>query len=203
MMPMSLTAYAKRRGVSPVAVSKAVARGRLSASVGRNDRDQPVILDPELADREWEANTRQRVDHAASEPAPRRRGDPIQPAEPGSGERVEPAADLPRARRVDLPDGVPHYLVSQAVRAQAAARREIAAADREELELARERGHLVDAAELKADFAAHISAAKSRLLSLPSSIAQEMPDLAERVVPVVDRVVREALEELAADGRRE
>lgn len=66
--PMSLRAYAKRRGVSPEAVSKAITAGRLEKSVTRIG-GQPKISDPELADREWAAATQQRVDQAA--PAPR------------------------------------------------------------------------------------------------------------------------------------
>jgi hypothetical protein len=54
---MTLTAYAARRGVSKMAVVKAVKVGRLQECVGRNERGQPFIADPDLADREWDANT--------------------------------------------------------------------------------------------------------------------------------------------------
>jgi phage terminase Nu1 subunit (DNA packaging protein) len=54
---MSLRAYATRRGVSSEAVSKAISAGRLRDSVERV-RGIPKIADPELADREWEENTR-------------------------------------------------------------------------------------------------------------------------------------------------
>jgi hypothetical protein len=40
---MSLTAYAARRGVSPKAVSKAVAAGRLDKSVVRDEHGAPKI----------------------------------------------------------------------------------------------------------------------------------------------------------------
>ncbi len=58
---MTLSAYAKHRGVTPKAVSKAVAEGRLLASVVRVD-GAPRILDAALADREWEQNSRERRD---------------------------------------------------------------------------------------------------------------------------------------------
>jgi hypothetical protein len=58
---MSLTQYAKRRGVSTRAVSKAVATGRLRESVIRVD-GAPKIADVELADIEWFENTRPRTD---------------------------------------------------------------------------------------------------------------------------------------------
>lgn len=54
--PLSLRAYARRRGCSAEAVSKAITAGRLTGSVIRVD-GQPKIRDPELADREWEAST--------------------------------------------------------------------------------------------------------------------------------------------------
>ena len=54
---MTLTAYAERRGVSQPTVSRAVQSGRLSASVVRGPNGDPIIVDPELADQEWEANT--------------------------------------------------------------------------------------------------------------------------------------------------
>lgn len=47
---MSYRAYARHRGVSPEAVSKAVETGRIT--VNANGK-----LDPKKADREWEANT--------------------------------------------------------------------------------------------------------------------------------------------------
>jgi phage terminase Nu1 subunit (DNA packaging protein) len=64
---MSLRAYAKLRGVSPEAVSKAITTGRLSKSVA-TVAGKPKIADPELADREWSANTQQRVDQPAAAP---------------------------------------------------------------------------------------------------------------------------------------
>jgi hypothetical protein len=56
--PLSLRAYARRRGCSAEAVSKAITTGRLSRSVVRVD-GQPKIADPDLADREWAEATDQ------------------------------------------------------------------------------------------------------------------------------------------------
>jgi hypothetical protein len=68
---MSLGAYARRGGVSKVAVSKAIAAGRFHASVVRID-GAPKIGDPDLADREWAANSRPGPGPAASEASPPR-----------------------------------------------------------------------------------------------------------------------------------
>jgi phage terminase Nu1 subunit (DNA packaging protein) len=80
------------------------------------------------------------------------------------------------------------------------ARREAALADLAEIELAQKRGQLVDNKEKDAEFIAHIALAKTRLLRVPSRLAQEMPDLADRVVPLAESLIREALEELSIDG---
>lgn len=62
---MSLSAYARRRGVSTEAISKAVSDGRLAESVVIV-KGAPKIGDPDLADRELSANSRPRIDRAAS-----------------------------------------------------------------------------------------------------------------------------------------
>lgn len=181
--PISLAAYAQQRGVSTKAVSKAVAAGRLSASVTRDDRGAPKIADPELADREWAANTRPRVDHPpANEPASPPR--PIQPRQQGPGPAV--AAEEPRPRP-------PDYNESRA-------RREAALADMAELEVAERRGHLVPIDEARAEVQERYTLVRTRLLGVPSRVAQRLPHLAGEVVPVLDNLLREALEELAADG---
>jgi hypothetical protein len=54
---MTLTDYAKRRGVSKMAVSLAVKHGRLVKCIARDAHGRPCITDPELADREWLGNS--------------------------------------------------------------------------------------------------------------------------------------------------
>lgn len=185
--PLSQRAYARRRGCAVNAVQKAIRDGRLHESIVLVDGDAK-IADPELADREWDENTRQRPDYTAAE----------QPADAPATPQSEPrAAARPRQRGPDLPDGVPVYHVSQAVRAQAAARREAAAADLAELELAERRGQLVDATAARADVQQAYSLVKTRLLAVPTLVAQRLPQLAAEVVPVVESAIREALEELA------
>lgn len=161
--PLSLRAYARRRGVSAEAVSKAITDGRLKESVTRVD-GAPKIADPELADREWEANTRPRIDQVATDGA---------------------AAEL---------------LASRTTREAAAARREVAQAELAELELQERRGQLVDAEEARAAVIAAFSLVKTRLLAVPSRVGQRLTHLADEVVPVVDELIREALQELAERG---
>ena len=55
---ISLRAYARLRGVTVAAVSKAIKAGRLTeVSVVYDDKGRPKIRDVDAADREWEANT--------------------------------------------------------------------------------------------------------------------------------------------------
>lgn len=55
---ISLTAYAKHRGVSKEAVSRAIKKGRLARCVERNERGQPKIRSADEADAEWAETTR-------------------------------------------------------------------------------------------------------------------------------------------------
>lgn len=53
---LSASAYGRRRGVSHVAVLKAIETGRLQKSVTRPS-PKKILIDAELADQEWEGNT--------------------------------------------------------------------------------------------------------------------------------------------------
>ena len=168
---MSLASYAKRRGVSTAAVSKAVATGRLTDSVVRDPLGAPKIGDPDLADIEWCANTRPRSDHPSTAP--------VRPADR------------------DVPD----YMVSRARREAAAARREVAQAEMAEIELAERKASLVPIADARANMIDKFTLVKTRILGVPARVAQRMPHVAAEAVPVIDELLREALEELAAqDG---
>ena len=206
--PLSLRAYARRRGVSPEAVSKAVQTGRLKASVVDGK-----IVDPDLADREWNEHTRKRADVLPSMP-PTTSAAPSTPTElrnvPGEQVGTQPSsrpAVQPSRADAPLPDGdddagdVPPYHRSQAIRAHHQARREAAMADMAELELGKRRGELVDAADADAGYEEHIARARTRLLGVPAQLGQRLPDLALRVVPVAKELIREALEELSLDGQ--
>lgn len=97
--------YARRRGVSEAAVSKAVKAGRISLIDGR--------IDPVIADAQWEANTRKAVGRGgvAASAAPSRLRAPQEAtfagacadADDGAGETSAPGGhfdyDLSRAKR--------------------------------------------------------------------------------------------------------
>lgn len=97
---MSYRAYARHRGVSPEAVSKAVKTGRITA--GPDGK-----IDPKRADREWEANTDPSKPLNSITGKPKHRKPPGSPKIPGGD--VEAATGA-------LPGGVPPYLQSRSVR---------------------------------------------------------------------------------------
>jgi hypothetical protein len=188
--PITLTAYASRRGVSPKAVSKAIAAGRLTASVTRDQHGAPKISDPDLADREWEANTRARAEYAAPAPA--------DPAET-TGAAPPPPRSAPAATSPELAE----YYAHRSAREAEAARRERLQADLAELTLAERRGEMIPVAQARRDVMERYATVKTRLLGVPRGLAQQLPHLAAEVVPVVDALLREALEELASGGGAE
>ena len=56
--PMSVSEYARRRGVSHFAVQRAIKDGRLTTeSVVTDFKGRPKIIDPVKADEEWDQNT--------------------------------------------------------------------------------------------------------------------------------------------------
>ncbi len=64
---MTFRGYAKQRGASPEAVSKAVRSQRISTI---RTPDGRRLIDPEVADREWAANTRASLNFSESIQAP-------------------------------------------------------------------------------------------------------------------------------------
>jgi hypothetical protein len=196
---MSLSAYARRRGVSVEAVSKAVERGRLRGSIVMVD-GKPKIGDAELADHEWQANTRPRIDQPppSTPKTTKKRANgkqaPAREIEVDSPSHATNAAD-----DSELPAGVPRYDVSRAVREFHAARREGALADVAEIERDKVRDGVVPVEEVRAYINEKFTIVKNRLLGVPSRVAQRLPKLAKEVEPVVDELIREVLEELAAE----
>jgi hypothetical protein len=183
--PISLRAYAKRRGVSAESVSKAVSDGRLKGSVVRVN-GAPKIADPDLADREWEANTRQRVDYRA--PAG---GTPPLAVDESSAMATNSEAEE-----------LANYYVSRARREAAAARREGALADLAEMDVLERRGDLIPAADARAQVIDRYTVVKTKILGVPSRVAQRLPHVARADVAVIEDLLREALIELASDDAR-
>lgn len=112
------TAYARHRGCDEKAVRKAIAANRISTIDGK--------IDPAVADIQWAQNTRARANTRQKPPAPA--DAPQAPA---------PVADAPPAPNLPAGGAEPGYQDHRT-------RRELADAERAELETARMAGRLVD-----------------------------------------------------------
>lgn len=173
--PLSLRAYARHRGVSPEAVSKAVQVGRLRASVTRV-RGAPKIRDAELADREWAATTD--LTRATADIA--RRGErPASPA-PSAGGEASAGEDL--------------------VLSEELAREKYWKANIAELEFRERKGELVEAKDVAKKLADIFAICRGKLLGIPTRLRQSLPHLSVQDVAKAEELLREALEDLAGLG---
>ncbi len=172
--PMTLTAYAERRGVSKMAVSRACKVGILAECVVRGPTGKVIgISDPELADREWAANSDYSI---ATQHAPK----------------------APLAPRED--DGDP--TAYDGTVSGAAARQKYWQAKLAELKFRQESAELVPAKDVSARLVAVFTQCKTRLLGIPSRARQALPHLTVADVAALENLVREALEDLAAEGSK-
>lgn len=162
---MSLRAYAKHRGVTPMAVSLAVKDGRLVRCVARDAHGAPKITDAALADQEWDANTDANKRMAAAG------GDPAALGEADAG--VGPSL------------------------AHENARHKKAQADLAELKFAEAAALLLPASTVERRLVDVFASCKAHLLALPSRAKQTLPHLTVADLDALDRIVREALTELA------
>lgn len=171
---MTQSEYAKHRGVSAVAVHKAVKEKRISTMDGK--------IDPVVADIQWGRNTRVRV-HAPKQ-------DNAQGQVPLSTATTAP---LPTGTE-RAPDGkAEDYWESRGRREKA----EAAIAEMKEAEM---RGTLIRADVVRSALASKISAARDALLQIPSRLAPVLAaetDL-ERVTEVLEAELRQALAQLSS-----
>lgn len=165
---VSMREYARHRGVTTEAVSKAVKTGRISL-VGKK-------VDVLTADRDWAANTQpgqmaaKKTRKAPSKPSKRTRQPPE--AQPPAGDSSVNNYASARARRED-------YLARMA-----------------EVDFEERAGKLVDAAEMKAAWVKLITEAKTRLLSVPIKCKSRIPGLSALDVSIIESLIRDELEEL-------
>lgn len=169
---VTLTAYAKTKGVSVEAVSKAVRVGRLSKSVVFDAKSRPRVI-PELADQEWVANTdsaQQRVP-AVAPPRP------------------EPEPDQPVAR--DEP--------KTATFQQARTLREAYMARLAKLEFDEKSGLLVRADAVKNEAFKVARTVRDNMLNIPDRIAAELANETNqfKVHQRLTAEIRRALEDLS------
>lgn len=172
---ISLSAYARQRGVAKSAVSKAVSEGRISLIGGK--------IDPKVADVQWAQNTRARADSkkatpdldleeegAATMPAP---AEAAADASGGKGSRY----DTSRAHREEF------------------------AAKNQELDYQIKAGKYVDAAELEAEVFRRERLVRDALLGMCAKAAPELATITDafELELRLTAFVRAALKDLVAN----
>ncbi len=179
-----MRAYAKLRGCNVSSVSRAIAEGKLQGATIVGADGKLKIRSARVADEAWQRNTR---------PLPNR---------PPEHPPQRPASMRP----IDVEGGAttlasaPDYFLSRALREAALARKDAAAAELAEMELAKIQGYMVDAREVRAALGDAVTRAKTHLLGVPSKFRQRCPHIAPVDLRELMVLMREALEELA-DGK--
>ena len=186
---LSVLAFARRVQVDEKAVRKAIKNGRLERSIGY-ENGRPVILDAEVAEREWNDNRDPSRVRSAQKSAPAgATGGESGGSDPSghTGTKTppkKPASNRPDARRGKTTADERRLLI----RAQ---RR------REEMKnsiLSRKFGPVE---EYKRRETERVTRAKNQLLGVPSKAKQRLPHLTVADVSVLDTLIRECLTGLA------
>lgn len=172
--------YARRLGVSHVAVQRAVKAGRISTVGGK--------IDPARADLQWHENTDQ------SKPRNRITGNPKQAKV--AGEPSEPMDMVGADEVFGGPSTASGY-------AKARAARELYQAQLAKLELDRQRGTLVRADEVRLGAFNMARKARDQLIALPERLATVLAAIQEPAE--VQRILEEEIERICqeiADAER-
>lgn len=172
--PLTYSAYAKHRGVSVEAVSKAVREGRISTVTNKKGVKQ---IDPDVADREWAENTdpmMQRVhktDPSALAPAPLSDAE----LEAPDADDEEPVLFKAKAKKE-------HYLAKHA-----------------KLKYEQAAGELVEAETVKRQAMELARTLRESILGIPDRIAGELAGETDphRVHVLLSKELHQALEELS------
>ena len=195
-MPKLISAaeYARTRGVSRNAVSKAIAGKRISFTTDANGRK---LIDPDVADVEWAANT---------DVKSQRRGAPqqfakTQPLARSARARLKDAAkdagDVAGAARPSAPQVLPDgsSLLEESTRL---ARVKTMLA---ELDLQQRRGDMVSATAIRALYATKLLAAREMLEAIPDRISARLAveQDAEKVHRLITTEIRAAMLAAAQD----
>lgn len=171
--PISLSAYAKHRGVSVQAVSMAVKEGRLEGALvivkTRAGKEMQKIISLAAGDREWASNT--------------------QPS----------AADPATEEEADVPDRLMSW--KEARRRKEIALGQLAAikVQVDQLDLEVKQGGLIDIDKAREDVQDEYIAVRTKLMGLPKRLQQRIPAFTSEMVELSVSLVREVLEELSGD----
>jgi hypothetical protein len=177
--PLSMRAYARHRQVSAVAVLRAIRKGRLQASLVVDERGKAKIANVALADEEWAANT-----DLTKAPT-----------------YVKARAGTPRQAAATDASKPPHLSGDMSLTAAVIAEK-YWSAKRKELDYLEQAGQLVDAQDVANRIVTTFTECRTKLLGIPGKVKTALPHLGHTDIATVDRLIREALEDLAAEPIR-
>jgi phage terminase Nu1 subunit (DNA packaging protein) len=192
---LSLREFGRRFDVTGEAVRKAIADGKIPADcvgeriVGKG-KAWPVITDPDRAAEHWgkNRNPNQVRDKAVLTAGAKRGWVQRRGAE---GPDDEPDDDAPAAAGA----GGKGPSINDYKRITEAYKARMARLDYEE-----RAGKLVNADQVKIGFVNMVTAARNKLLGVPSKAKAKIPHLTVRDIEILEDLIAKALEEVAADG---
>lgn len=196
---LSLREFGRRHGVTGEAVRKAIKTGKIPADcIEHNERGWPVIVNETRAASSWSINrdpnqVRDKATMAAGAKrgwAQRRGEDP--PPEDDSDEPAAPSGTgvgQPLRAGGSLPSITESKAITEAYKARMA-----------KLEFEKESGKLVNADQVRVGYVNQVTAARNRLLGVPSEAKQRMPHLTIEEIEILEDLIANALEETANEG---
>jgi hypothetical protein len=178
---------ARALGVTSEAVYAAIRTNRLSVVRTGDGRE---LVNSATMREEWDRNTQKRIGRGPKPPAGTTERTPMRPGELTPNERRDQQAD-PGRNLADTNEAIPDYNESRA-------RTEHLKAELLELERKEKERILVKAEEVEAKWVEIITMARTKILGIPTKAKQRIPDLDTDAISLLDDIVRETLEDLAA-----
>ena len=181
---------ARALGVTKEAVYAAIRTNRLSVVRTGDGRE---LVNSETMRDEWARNTQKRIGRGPKPPAGTVERTPKRPGELTLAERRTEAQFFatPAQNIAQTVEPVPDYDLSRA-------RTEHLKAELLELERKEKERILVKADEVEAKWVEIITMARTKILGIPTKAKQRIPDLDTDAISLLDDIVRETLEDLAA-----
>jgi hypothetical protein len=178
---------ARALGVTSEAVYAAIRTNRLSVVRTGDGRE---LVNSATMREEWDRNTQKRIGRGPKPPAGTIERTPKRPGELTPQERRDQQAESGR-NLADTNEAIPDYNESRA-------RTEHLKAELLELERKEKERILVKAEEVEAKWVEIITMARTKILGIPTKAKQRIPDLDTDAISLLDDIVRETLEDLAA-----
>ena len=178
---------ARALGVTSEAVYAAIRTNRLSVVRTGDGRE---LVNSATMREEWERNTQKRIGRGPKPPAGTVERTPLRPGEAEARQQASapppPPSDLARTTEI-----VPDYNESRA-------RTEHLKAELLELERKQKEQILVKSEDVEAKWVEIITLARTKILGIPTKAKQRIPDLDTDAISLLDDIVRETLEDIAA-----